>query len=411
LPVPNPETRSSITASTSIAPKTVLLTGATGFLGSLLAVELVRRLPADGTLIVLVRGQDDRTAQARMRGALEAAAPELGRWFDDVVSRRLAVIAGDLGAPELGLATTAYEGLLQSVDAVVHNGALVNHAMSYRDLFEPNVLGSLEVARFAARRPGVAISFVSSIGVAARAAAYGSVTESDRASSLWPSRPLGGGPDDHAVGYITSKWAGEVLLEQLHVRYGVPVNVFRCSNIAPHRDYCAHLNWADTTNRLLFGMSATGLAPTSFYRPDEDAPARHDILPLDTVASTIAGIATTAVTGFRTYHVSSAESAPLSLDTLTDWVEAAGTPLRRLPHDAWFAAFLDALQQLPAASKARSPLAAISRWSSPLARHHFAPIATTEFQQAALALDQPIAVLDAPRVRDWVRSLTASALC
>jgi fatty acid CoA ligase FadD9 len=407
LSVPKSEVRSVITAPTSVAPKTVLLTGATGFLGRLLAVELVKRLPTDGKLICLVRGQDDRAVQARMRGALEAAAPELGAWFDDVVPRRLTFLAGDLGAPRFGMAPTAYERLLESVDAVVHNGALVNHAMSYRDLFEPNVLGSLEVARFAVERPGIAISFVSSIGVAARAPAHGAVTESDRASSLWPSRPLGGGPDDHAVGYVTSKWAGEVLLEQLHVRYGVPVNIFRCCNIGPHRDYQTHLNWTDTTNRLLFGMSATGLAPTSFYQPDDDTPPRHDILPLDTVASTIAAISTTSVTGFCTYHVSSAEAAAVSLDSLVDWVEAAGIPMRRLPHDAWFAAFQDALQQLPAASKARSPLATISRWSAPLARRHFAPIATTAFQQAAFALDQPIAVLDAPRVRAWVRSLTA----
>ena len=55
-------------------------------------------------------------------------------------------------------------------------------------------------------------------------------------------------------------------------------------------------------------MSATGLAPTSFYELDDDAPARHDILPLDTVASTLAAIAMTTVTGFRTYHVSSGKS-------------------------------------------------------------------------------------------------------
>ena len=38
-----------------------------------------------------------------------------------------------------------YCALAQSLDTIIHNGALVNHAFSYEQLFEPNVLGSLEV--------------------------------------------------------------------------------------------------------------------------------------------------------------------------------------------------------------------------------------------------------------------------
>ena len=38
-----------------------------------------------------------------------------------------------------------YKELASTLDTVVHNGALVNHAFTYEQLFEPNVLGSLEV--------------------------------------------------------------------------------------------------------------------------------------------------------------------------------------------------------------------------------------------------------------------------
>ena len=37
--------------------------------------------------------------------------------------------------------------LAADVDTILHNGALVNHAFSYEQLFEPNVLGSVEVLR------------------------------------------------------------------------------------------------------------------------------------------------------------------------------------------------------------------------------------------------------------------------
>ena len=53
---------------------------------------------------------------------------------------------GELSKPNLGLKPDVYRKLAQSLDTVIHNGALVNHAFTYEQLFEPNVLGSLEVS-------------------------------------------------------------------------------------------------------------------------------------------------------------------------------------------------------------------------------------------------------------------------
>ncbi len=39
-----------------------------------------------------------------------------------------------------------YQQLCSDVDTIIHNGALVNHAYSYEQLFEPNVLGTVEVS-------------------------------------------------------------------------------------------------------------------------------------------------------------------------------------------------------------------------------------------------------------------------
>ena len=64
--------------------------------------------------------------------------------------------AGDLSQPNLGLKSEVYSRLEQSLDTIIHNGALVNHALSYEQLFEPNVLGSLEVRQCAPTRKGVA---------------------------------------------------------------------------------------------------------------------------------------------------------------------------------------------------------------------------------------------------------------
>lgn len=53
---------------------------------------------------------------------------------------------GDLSKPNLGLGLDLYKELATDLDTVVHNGALVNHAFTYEQLFEPNVLGSVEVS-------------------------------------------------------------------------------------------------------------------------------------------------------------------------------------------------------------------------------------------------------------------------
>jgi fatty acid CoA ligase FadD9 len=74
---------------------------------------------------------------------------------------------GDLAKPQLGLADSVWADLARSCDTLVHNGALVNHAYSYEQLFEPNVLGSVEVMRLALTQRKKALAFVSSVGVLA----------------------------------------------------------------------------------------------------------------------------------------------------------------------------------------------------------------------------------------------------
>ena len=53
--------------------------------------------------------------------------------------------AGDLAKSRFGLDPQLWTHLAETADLILHNGALVNHAFTYEQLFEPNVLGTLEV--------------------------------------------------------------------------------------------------------------------------------------------------------------------------------------------------------------------------------------------------------------------------
>ncbi|GIH26179.1 hypothetical protein Aph01nite_44890 [Acrocarpospora phusangensis] len=182
-------------------PWTVLLTGATGFLGS----QLLSRLVRDGARVIcLVRG-----GSARPVGG------------DAVV--------GDLGSPMLGLGVQRFEELADEVDVICHNGGIINFAESYAALKTVNVGGTVEVLRLAALGGGIPVHYVSTLGVHLGDAYRGiRVTEADA-----PDDPLG-----LDGGYNQSKWVADRLVSEARSR-GIPVSVHRPARIggdSPYRE-------------------------------------------------------------------------------------------------------------------------------------------------------------------------------
>ncbi len=353
-------------APASPQPEVVFLTGATGFLGRFLLLALAERLPrARGKVIALVRAPGDAEALARLAAAYAGPDRALPARFAALVAEgRVAALAGDLIAPRFGLAPAAYDRLCEEVSAVVHDGALVNHTLSYAQLFEPNVLGTVEVMRLALRRRVKPVGYISTVGVAAGLDRTAPIREDEDGRALWGAsgRPVDSG---YAVGYSTSKWAGEVLLADLFEREGVPVDVFRCSMILPPRAFAGQVNAGDLLTRLLHGIVVTGLAPRSFYAgPDEPA---FEGFPVDFVASAVAAITLDPRPGHATYHFVPQQAA--SLDTWVDWIEAAGYPVKRIDdHARWYAAFRERLEALAPAQRARSALPILHQWEQPLRR-------------------------------------------
>lgn len=340
----------------------VFLTGASGFLGRFLLLDLLERLPPGGKVVCVVRAPGDGEAFARL-DAVFHSDPALARRFAELAGGgRLEALAGDLMEPRFGLREADFERLAGEVDAVVHNGALVNHAFSYRDLFEPNVLGTAEAIRLALRRRLKPMVYVSTVGVAGGLDRRAPVREDEDARSLWRERPIDSG---YAVGYATSKWAGELLMREVAERFGVPAAVCRCSMIMPHVRYAGQVNAGDFLTRLLAGIVQTGVAPRSFYA--EGGAHHFDGLPVDVVAGSIAAIAADPRGGLATYHVTNPHwDDGISLDTMVDWIRSAGYPITRIDdHARWIEAFTARLEALPAAQRQRSALPIVQQWARP----------------------------------------------
>ena len=130
--------------------RTVLLTGATGFLGRYLALEWLERMDfVDGKVIALVRAKTDEDARARLDKTFDSGDPKLLEHYQQLAADHLEVIAGDKGEANLGLDPQTWQRLADTVDLIVDPAALVNHVLPYSELFGPNALGTAELIKIA----------------------------------------------------------------------------------------------------------------------------------------------------------------------------------------------------------------------------------------------------------------------
>jgi alcohol-forming fatty acyl-CoA reductase len=134
----------------ALSGKRILVTGATGFLGTALVERLMRAVPTC-EVAVLVRPTRRFDAAARLarevvrNDCFARLRDELGDRFDEVVAARLRAVAGDVGRDGLDLDDEGRR-LLASCDVVVHSAATVAFDAPLDTAVEVNLLGPSRVA-------------------------------------------------------------------------------------------------------------------------------------------------------------------------------------------------------------------------------------------------------------------------
>ncbi|WP_082281998.1 non-ribosomal peptide synthetase, partial [Mycobacterium colombiense] len=314
----------------SAEARTILLTGATGFLGRYLALEWLERMDlVDGTLVCLVRAKSNEDARTRLDTTFASGDAKLLRHFQELAADHLEVIAGDKGEPNLGLDQQTWQRLADTVDLIVDPAALVSGVLPYRELFAPNVVGTAELIRIALTTKRKRFTYVStaSVGDQIEPSAF---TEDADIRVISRTRTL---DDSNANGYGNSKWASEVLLREANDLCGLSVTVFRCDMILADTTYAGQLNASDWFTQMVLSVVATGIAPGSFYRLDADGKrqrAHFDGLPVEFIAEAIATLGAQGVDGFQTYHVMNPHDDGIGLDEYVDWVIEAGYSIQRI---------------------------------------------------------------------------------
>jgi fengycin family lipopeptide synthetase D len=114
--------------------KTILLTGATGYLGAYLLRELLKN--RERTIILPVRGSDQEEAESRLHAKLEFY---FGPHFVPQNRSRFRVLCADLTRARLGVADRMYEELTATVECIIHAAANVRHYGAYEEFRLSNV--------------------------------------------------------------------------------------------------------------------------------------------------------------------------------------------------------------------------------------------------------------------------------
>jgi fatty acid CoA ligase FadD9 len=390
--------------------RTVLLTGATGFLGRYLALEWLERMDlVDGKVICIVRAKDDESARARLDATFDSGDPKLLAHYRALAAEHLEVFAGDKGEANLGLDDATWHRLADTVDLIVDPAALVNHVLPYSQLFAPNVLGTAELIRIALTTKIKPFVYVSTMAVGAGINPSDNTEDAD-VRVVSATRQV---DDGYANGYGNSKWGGEVLLREANEQYGLPASVFRCDMILADTTYAGQLNLPDMFTRMMLSLVATGVAPQSFYELGADGTrqrAHYDGLPVEFIAEAISTLGVHVQDGFETYHVMNPYDDGIGMDEFVDWLVDAGYSIRRVDsYGDWLQRFSTSLRALPEKQRSASLLPLLHNYQSPEHPINGSIAPTDRFraavQEAKIGPDKDIPHISAPVIVKYVTDL------
>ncbi len=390
--------------------RTVVLTGATGFLGRYLALEWLERMDfVDGKVIALVRAKTDEEARTRLDKTFDSGDPKLLAHYRQLAADHLEVIAGDKGEANLGLDPQTWQRLADTVDLIVDPAALVNHVLPYSELFGPNALGTAELIKIALTTKIKPYTYVSTIGVGDQIKP-GTFVEDADIRQISATRAIN---DNYANGYGNSKWAGEVLLREANELHGLPVAVFRCEMILADTTYAGQLNLPDMFTRLMLSLVAAGIAPASFYELDGDGHrqrAHYDGLPVEFIAQAISDLGAQVVDGFQTYHVMNPYDDGIGLDEYVDWLIDAGFSVQRVgDYATWLERFETTLRALPERQRQYSLLPLLHNYQRPSVPINGSMAPTDRFraavQEAKIGEDKDIPHVSAPVIVKYITDL------
>jgi thioester reductase-like protein len=256
----------------------VLLTGATGFLGSFLLEALLRL--TDYEIVTLVRAADAEHAATRVEAALRRTGL-LDEPLRQSFRRRVRALNGDLSLPQLGLSHEQWQQLDDSVSGIYHCGAEVDYVKPYEQLRGVNGVATLALLRLASSARPKVFHFVSTtfmFGFVGREVCLETDANADMAGLNF--------------GYSQTKWVAEQLVIDA-VSRGLSARIYRPSLVSASRE--GRYVRGDLTARILSYMIQ--------HRLSVDSVNQFSLLPVDVCANNIVALSCLPEPQPTTFHL------------------------------------------------------------------------------------------------------------
>lgn len=242
--------------ATPLAMQSVLLTGATGYLGSHILYELLNN--TNTHIYCLIRQSAHTTLDEKLKDSMAFYFNE------DIVAllqNRVTVIQGDLSKEKLDLSAKDYATLTEEIDAIIHCGADVRHFGAATHFNDVNVEGTRYLLELAKRKAGVHFHYVSTIGI-----------PEELAATQWGEKQALGEFDyDVSLSnvYTQSKLEAENLVRNA-VNDNIPVSIYRVGNLTCHSQTGKFQRNIDDNAfyRMMKSMLHLGKTPTANWHVD-----------------------------------------------------------------------------------------------------------------------------------------------
>lgn len=294
------------TVDLSAKPKTIFLTGATGFVAAYILSELLKQ--TDAKIYSLVRAKDEQQGMDRIRKNMEHYWLWEDQWADRIVP-----VPGDLKYKKLGLSDELFDQIAREADVVYMVGSKLSYIAPYEYLSDANVGGTIETLRLATMHKAKPYHFVSSLGILLN---Y-DVPEGGEENAPLDEKKC---PD---VGYFQTKYVAERVVRMAGDR-GVPVTVHRIGLIVGD-SINGRSNEDDFVARIMIGAIHVG------YGLD----IRHamDMTPVDYVSKAIVYLCQQNESVGKVFHLLNPK--PISWGGIMDTVQEAGYPMVNVPFKEW----------------------------------------------------------------------------
>lgn len=269
---------------------TILLTGATGFLGSHILYDLL--VNTESTIYCLTRATSIGEAKKRLEETLK-------HYFIDISETwlsRITPIQGDLSQEDLGLTLATSKLLEKDIDMIIHCAADVRHFGEESHFNNVNINGTKALLNLTKENKSARFVYISTIGIPDELAH----------TNLWEefinTTPTSF-PHSLANVYTSSKFEAEKLVYQA-MEEGTLATVCRMGNITGHSVTGKFQKNIETNAfyRMLKAVMTLGKIP--------EYNALIDVTPVDLASRSVVELALLDEAYGRTFHIVDSEPMP-----------------------------------------------------------------------------------------------------